>query len=239
MVFKTFGPPDYSDKRNFLSPQCGPWDLFLYLHRQAIFSSLLRATPFLPGKLLDVGCGSKPYADVLGCMEHVGVDVATTPHSPDDFCIQYDGRDLPFADNEFDSIICTEVLEHVADLDKSLCEMSRVLKPGGYAFVSVPMVFHHHEEPYDFRRFTRFGMLAVAKKLNCEVIWIEDRGGVYSVLAACFHMTLTYSVSRRPFIDIALMLLWPFCLLLMWIDRFQTKPPPISLGWQMLMRKSD
>ena len=237
IFFKSFGPPDYSDKSNFLSPRCGPWDFFLHLHRHAILSSLRRAIPCLNGRLLDIGCGSKPYAEVLHCTEHVGVDVETARQSTSDSYIQYNGRDLPFGEHKFDSILCTEVLEHVADLDKTLSEMSRVLKPGGYAFVTVPMVFHHHEEPYDFRRLTRFGMFSLAEKMDCQVCWLDSRGGVYSVLAGSMHTTLTYTVSKRPFVDIALLFLWPFCLLLKWFDTLGSQPPPISLGWQMLVRK--
>jgi len=47
-------------------------------------------------------------------------------------------EDLPYKDNLFDIIICTDVLEHVIDLNLSIKEVKRVLKDGGYLFVRVP-----------------------------------------------------------------------------------------------------
>jgi ubiquinone/menaquinone biosynthesis C-methylase UbiE len=66
----------------------------------------------------------------------------------------YDGVVLLFGDAEFDSALYTEVLEHCRDPQRVVQETWRVLKPGGYALVTVPMVIHHHEEPWDFQRFT-------------------------------------------------------------------------------------
>ena len=52
-----------------------------------------------------------------------------------------DAKNLPFQDNEFDSVICSEVLEHIHDYKSVLSEIFRVLKNGGVASVSVPRFF--------------------------------------------------------------------------------------------------
>jgi SAM-dependent methyltransferase len=122
--------------------------------------------------LLDVGAGLKPYAPVYEPFFErcVSCDV---PHSQHD--IQVDviasAEDLPFQDATFDCIICTEVLEHCADPDRALAEMSRVLRPGGRIFLTTPFLVALHEMPYDFYRYTpsAFEVMADGVGLDIEV----------------------------------------------------------------------
>lgn len=107
-------------------------------------------------RLLDVGCGEGRHV-IHACLEHnllgVGVDLSArdlataktrfalfanyNPHSV--FCLQQtDATRLPFADNSFDKIICSEVLEHIDNYTGVLQEIKRVLKPGGVLAISVP-----------------------------------------------------------------------------------------------------
>jgi SAM-dependent methyltransferase len=232
-----FSPPDYSAPENFLNPRFGPWTVFLYLHRKPILDAVREAAPQLRGRLLDVGCGKKPYASLLNCTEHVGVDVENSPHPRDAMDKIYDGQTLPFADEEFDSLLCTEVLEHCRDPQRVMREMYRVLKPGGYALITVPMIFHHHEEPWDFQRFTHYGMEWLAKQANLRVLWIKPRGAVYSTTLAMLYTALSYSLSRRPFIDIALWGMWPFTVAMLTFDSFKKNPVTMSLGWQMFVQR--
>lgn len=107
-------------------------------------------------KLLDVGCGEGRHV-IHACLEHnilgVGVDLSLrdlttaqerfTPfvnyNSRSQFVLQQtDATRLPFADNSFDKIICSEVLEHIENYNGVLCEIKRVLKPNGIFAVSVP-----------------------------------------------------------------------------------------------------
>jgi SAM-dependent methyltransferase len=233
-----FSPPNYSARKNFLNPRFGPHTVFLYLHRQPILDSVKAAAPLLKGKLLDVGCGNKPYASILRCEEYIGVDVESSTHTRSNVDIVYDGRTLPFQDEQFDSVLCTEVIEHSQDPQRVAHEIGRVLKYGGFALITAPMVFHHHEEPYDFQRFTRYGMECLAKQAGLKVIWIKPRGGIYSTMTALFYTTLGYSLSRRPFIDCLLWLAWPIAaLLLRFESRTNKEHVVISLGWQMLVNK--
>ena len=112
---------------------------FFFVRRE-IFCFLESNANFLGGNLLDFGGGSKPYQnlfknsqnyfsiEVLGNKENLRSD------------IYYDGSKLPFADNAFDSILCTEVFEHVEKLDDVLDELYRVLKPGGRMIVTTPFM---------------------------------------------------------------------------------------------------
>lgn len=233
-----FSPPDYSAPQNFLKPRRGPWTIVLALHRQPILDAVREAVPFLKGRLLDVGCGNKPYASILRCSEHIGVDVATSPHDSARFDFTYDGKGLPFGDEDFDSVLCTEVLEHCPEPRALMREIRRVLRPGGHALITVPMVFHHHEEPYDYGRFTRYGIEALAAAAGLEMLWVRPRGGLYTVAVSLLYATAGYSISRRPFSDIIYWLLWPIAECALALDRRGQSARVISLGWQMLARRS-
>ena len=151
---------------NFLSIFYHP---FFFVRRE-IFSFLKNNSFFLSGDILDFGGGSKPYQnlfknsknyfsiEVLGNKENLRSD------------IYYDGSKLPFADNAFDSILCTEVFEHVEKLDDVLDELYRVLKPGGRMIVTTPFMCMEHEMPYDFRRLSFNGLSNLMKKNKFKIL---------------------------------------------------------------------
>ncbi|MBN7799041.1 methyltransferase domain-containing protein [Parahaliea mediterranea] len=107
--------------------------------------------------VLDLGCGEGRHviaAYLEGEVQSVGVDLAlddlrTTREKFQPFAREDDSRrsfslasatalSLPFADNSFDKVICSEVLEHIPDYRGALAEIQRVLKPGGLLCASVP-----------------------------------------------------------------------------------------------------
>ena len=142
---------------------------FFFVRRE-IFSFLESNSNFLSGKLLDFGCGSKPYEKLFkNSNNYVGVEVSGNKENLKSD-IYYNGIALPFADNTFDSILCTEVLEHVEQLDDVMIELYRVLKPGGRMIVTSPFICIEHEMPYDFRRFTTNGLINLMKKNNFKIL---------------------------------------------------------------------
>lgn len=58
------------------------------------------------------------------------------------------GENLPFIDSLFDIIVCNSVIEHVADFSKVISEMMRVLKPGGFIYLSIPNYLFPYESHY-------------------------------------------------------------------------------------------
>lgn len=142
---------------------------FFFIRRE-IYSFLEVNSNYLNGKLLDFGCGSKPYEKLFKNLnDYVGVEVAGNKENLKSD-IYYDGISLPFADNTFDSILCTEVFEHVEQLDEVIFELYRILKPGGRMIVTTPFMCMEHEMPYDFRRFTLNGLTNLIKKKNFKII---------------------------------------------------------------------
>lgn len=106
-------------------------------------------------RVLDVGCGYKPWEEALGQgkYRYIGVDFDRKISSAD--VVASDDR-LPFRDSVFSALVYSEVLEHSANLSESLREMRRVAAPGALVFLSSPLVFPEHGIPHDFQRLTRY-----------------------------------------------------------------------------------
>ncbi len=232
-----FSPPNYSASESFLNPRFGPWTTYLYSHRKPLLDAVLQAAPLLTGQLLDVGCGDKPYASLLPCDRHVGVDVTSSPHRHEEFDAVFDGQTLPFDSATFDSVLCTEVVEHAASPHELAREMGIVLKPGGHALITAPFVIEAHEIPYDFHRFTRYGMERLAAVAGLEVVWIHPRGGIFTVAACTALIAMMNIIGRRPFTDLIVWGMFPSMVLAHILDRRRGRPNVITLGWQMLVKK--
>jgi SAM-dependent methyltransferase len=127
------------------------------------------------GSVLDLGCGRAPYRAWLSrrAASVVAVDVGLWPGVD----VVADAHHLPFRDRCFDTVFCTELLEHVSDPRRVSEEVARVLSPGGHALVTVPFVYPLHESPYDFQRFTHFGLRNMLEEAGLEVEALNAQGG--------------------------------------------------------------
>jgi SAM-dependent methyltransferase len=139
------------------------------------------------GRVLDVGCGGKPYASLFEqrCSEYVGCD----EYPVDSSVVRCPADRLSFADGEFDLVFCSQVLEHVARPWAVVAECSRVLRPGGVALFTAPFLFPHHASPTDFYRFTHEGLSALAMDAGLEV---EDVSAQCGSIATVFLLTNWY-----------------------------------------------
>ncbi len=155
------------------------------LQLQTIWRFLGPILPKLEGDVLDVGCGEMPFRFALPPrVKYTGIDVeaAVSFGMAGDGSIHiFDGRIIPFPDDRFDHILCTEVLEHAEEPGVLMAEMHRVLKPGGSLILTVPFSARVHHAPYDFHRFTVYGlakMLAPFAKYQ-----IAERGNDVTAIA--------------------------------------------------------
>ena len=133
------------------------------------------------GKMIDIGCGEKPYLDMASKYvdEHIGLDHQDSMHDTSNVNIIGSAYEIPSANNTYDTILCTDVLEHLEKPDYAIREAFRVLKPGGYGIYSVPLFWHLHEEPRDFYRFTKYGLEHLFTNCNFEVIEIIALSGFW------------------------------------------------------------
>lgn len=143
-----------------------------YLIRRGLHRAVAQSTGYLGGSLLDFGCGSAPYRHLFDVREYIGLDVEQSghPHENDAVDVYYDGLTIPFPDERFDSVFSSEAFEHIFNLERILGELHRVLKPGGHLLVTLPFVWEEHEVPYDFARYTSFGISHLLETAGFEVV---------------------------------------------------------------------
>lgn len=117
-------------------------------------AALARAGGRTP-RLLDVGCGAKPYAPffVGAVAEYVGVDVANPAAE-----LEGSVEEIPVPDGSFDLVLCTQTLEHVDDPGRAVRELRRVVAPGGRVLASTHGVQVYHPNPNDYWRWTHAGL---------------------------------------------------------------------------------
>jgi SAM-dependent methyltransferase len=126
-----------------------------YFARRGLYQHIVALAPNIKGRVLDVGCGSKPYLSLFPASEYIGMEISGGNTNADCY---YDGNHFPFQECEFDSVLTNEVLEHVFNPEVFLSEVNRVLKGGGVLLLTVPFVWDEHEQPYDYARYSSFGL---------------------------------------------------------------------------------
>ena len=192
-----------------------PYSIFInpfYIIRKGLYDGLRPKALLLSGKLLDFGCGSKPYLQLFkNVSEYIGLDMENEGHSHkrEQIDVYYDGKIIPFENEHFDSIFSSEVFEHIFDLEPILVELNRVLKKDGRILISVPFAWNEHEIPVDFGRYTSFGLEHVMKKAGFEVIESKKAGHFASVIAQytslyVYELTRTKNKFLNLFISIIL-----------------------------------
>jgi len=154
-----------------------------YFARSGLCDAMTEFAPMLSGRLLDVGCGSKPYQALFAVDAYIGLDIDSEESRKRGIADHhYDGNAFPFADATFDSVLCNQVLEHVFNPDEFLGEIVRVLKPGGKLLLTVPFVWDEHEQPYDYARYSSFGLRALLEKQEFKVLQHKKLGADASIL---------------------------------------------------------
>ena len=153
---------------------------------------------FCKGSLLDLGCGHAPL--YLRYREHVSevtcVDWAESHHQNQLLDIVHDlNEPFPLPDNKFDSVICSDVLEHIFNPKNVWNETYRTLKPGGKMLLNVPFYYWLHEEPFDFHRYTKFALIRYAEDAGFTNVKLFAVGSKQHVLADI----LGRSAQRLPF----------------------------------------
>lgn len=138
------------------------------------------------GKLIDLGCGKVPlfetYKDLVS--DNICVDWEQTFHKNDYLDFECDlTKELPFNDGEFDTIILSDVLEHIPQPGKFWREMSRILVKKGKILMNVPFYYWLHETPHDYYRYTEYALRRFAESTDFEILLLEALGGTPEILA--------------------------------------------------------
>lgn len=143
--------------------------------------------------IYDLGCGQKPY-QVFVSKKHkyIGVDIDKANVNAD---IYADITNLSIEDGVADIVTSFCVIEHTKDPQKVLCEKYRILKEGGELFMFVPLYWEEHEQPYDYFRFTRYGIEHLMRNSGFQNIEVKELNSNPSILG----MQLVRYFNRRFF----------------------------------------
>lgn len=146
------------------------------------------------GRVLDAGAGNGLYSHHFDHVEYEAADFEAVPGK------EYSGNHyvcdlaaIPVADDRFDVVLCSQVLEHLPEPLAVLSELRRVLKPRGRIFASAPLFYEEHEQPYDYYRYTQFGLrhlFEAAGFQDLEVDWLEGYLGTVSYQLDVFARAL-------------------------------------------------
>jgi ubiquinone/menaquinone biosynthesis C-methylase UbiE len=149
-------------------------------------------------RALDLGIGDGRLAAELHAAALTGADVSATAlerarqRVPDArLLLVAPDEPLPFEDNEFDTVLCVETIEHVRDVQLALSEIRRVLRPGGRLALTTPaasrwgVLFRGVESPFSphLRAFTRRSLRTTLETMGFQVLSLDVRKGTLLVLA--------------------------------------------------------
>ncbi|MEW6085426.1 MAG: class I SAM-dependent methyltransferase [Chloroflexota bacterium] len=162
-------------------------------------SLLIAARKYIRGRLVDIGCGTKPYEKLLAPFveEHIGVDHEATLHDKSNVNLWGTAYNIPVEDEFFDSAICTAVLEHLEEPENALRECFRILKPNGHAIYSIPFIWHLHEEPRDFYRYSKYGIRYLFEKTGFQIVELIALSGFWVTFGQLFVYNI-YRFKRGP-----------------------------------------
>lgn len=171
----------------------------------------LRRIESLPfsGRVVDLGCGEAPYRSKIvakGC-DFVGLDWPMTYHDPDVINVWADlERGIPLNQDCCHWACAFQVLEHLKEPGAFLAECFRILQPKGSLVISVPFLWHEHEAPHDYFRYTQYGLRYIIEKAGFEVVSIEAETGFWQTWCGSFnYYTLRW---RNRFTKLPLYVLW-------------------------------
>jgi SAM-dependent methyltransferase len=134
---------------------------------------------YIQGECLDVGAGHyNRYGKFFSASKIIRMDIA---HA-DTVDIVGSVDKIPLKDASVDSVICTQVFEHIKYPDAGAREIARVLKVGGYALITVPQMNELHEEPHDYFRYTSFGLKRIFEDAGLKIVEIDQRGGFFALM---------------------------------------------------------
>ncbi len=152
-----------------------------------------------PGSwLLDAGAGECIYRPYFTHGKYISIDFGkgSTHWDYGKLDIIGDLHHIPVAPNRIDAVLCTQVLEHVANPDIVVKELCRVLKPGGALYLTAPQGWCEHQAPHDYFRFTSFALSKLFKEAGFEITYIEPVGGYFRYMGEMLRLADYFLFSK-------------------------------------------
>jgi SAM-dependent methyltransferase len=175
------------------------------------FLQLLRSE--FPGerlRILDVGCGHKPYESCFSGddVDYFGADIPWA-NVQADFNINPTTGEVQASPESFHAIVHFQALEHVPDANALMLQTRLLLRPGGYLFCTVPFIFEYHPVPGDYRRWTAEGLKLDLERAGFVVHQTEnveaDLPALLTVLELFIAARLGYKITKPLFLALNVM----------------------------------
>ncbi len=183
-----------------------------YFARKGLAKNIRDFARKITGDVLDVECGDKPYENFFNFNRYIGLEYGLPTnqgHKKADFL--YDRKKIPFADAQFDSLICRGVLENVDEAKDFLQEVRRVLKAGAYGIVVAP--FTRIDSDADYGQYTAFGLQEILEGNGFEVLEFRKSGDNISTKFQLINFYIYKKIARKGcanFIEKSLLALLTF-----------------------------
>ena len=141
---------------------------------------------YAQGLLLDLGCGYVPLYEIYReyTIDNVCIDWGNTFHKNPHLDLEVDlnSAEIPLKNETFDTILLTDVLEHISQPQILMSEVSRLLKQEGVLLLTVPFFYWLHEIPHDYFRFTEFALRMLCESNHLEVVELNAYGGAPEII---------------------------------------------------------
>jgi len=187
-------------------------------------------------RVLDAGAGEGDHKHYFAAQRYCGLDLAIG-----DRAWNYSGLDvlgnletLPFPGATFNAAINIVTLEHVLHPDRVICELSRVLAPGGRFLLVAPLQWEEHQQPHDYTRFTRFALDRLLRQAGFTDISIQPVGGIFRLISRRLFNALQFFPG--PFMLLAAVFFAPPAVVLPLLDPLD-KDKSFTLGYICSARK--
>lgn len=203
------------------------------------------------GSLLDVGSGEKPYKSLFeNITKYSGIDFRDFSINKDfkgerpDYFFEPDYLDslsLPFESESFDNAVAFQVIEHHRNPKKLVSELSRVVKPNGYILVTAPFLAGIHEEPNDYQRYTRYGLIELFKTIDCDILEIREQGSLFSTISMLLNEYISSFAAGSRFRYFLSCIIYPPLLVFQYLSVLLDKvfkSRRISMNYLVLVRKN-
>lgn len=180
----------------------------------------------IKGRIIDLGCGTAPYkVDMLRVAdEYIGVDWENGLHDQSNVDVFADlTKPLPFPEAYADTAVSFQVMEHLPEPELFLKECHRILKHGGAVFLTVPFMWHVHEAPYDYYRYTRYGLKYLLEKTGFMDVNIYENTGFWQTWVLKFNYHTT-RYARGPLKYIWIPLWWLGQVVAPILDKYDKNP---------------
>lgn len=190
------------------------------ISRENILKGMLAASvKYAKGKLIDVGCGMKPYENIFKpyVSSYFGIDYPVTAEanygSKTKADLYVDCTDTGLESESFDTLLSTQVMEHVFNTKKYISECHRVLKKEGIAIFTIPLLWQCHAAPHDYYRFTKYAIKDLFENQGFKILELKPLEGACSsliqVFICCFFNYCTNSILFRFFRKLTFVFMLP------------------------------